>query len=114
MKVVLPWPSQALSPNARVHRMAKATAARKYRAACDWHAKAAGLGRLQADALHMTLTFCPPDHRRRDLDNMLAAFKPGLDGLSDVLGVDDSNWSLTLRRGDPVKGGAVVVEVEHV
>ena len=112
MKVSLPWPSPALSPNARVHRMAKATAARKYRAACGWAAKAGGIGKVDADALHLTLTFCPPDHRRRDLDNMHASFKAGADALADVLGVDDHRFAITLRRGAIAPGGAVLVEIE--
>lgn len=32
--------------------------------------------------------------------------------LADVLGVDDSRWSLTIRKGDTV-GGFVRVEVEE-
>jgi crossover junction endodeoxyribonuclease RusA len=43
---------------------------------------------------------------------MLAATKAGLDGIADVIGVDDHRWAISLRRGDPVKGGAVVVEIE--
>jgi crossover junction endodeoxyribonuclease RusA len=61
---------------------------------------------------HLRLTFHPPDKRKRDLDNMLASVKSGLDGVSDAMGVDDSRWSLTLRRGEPTPGGAVVIEVK--
>lgn len=63
-------------------------------------------------ALALSLTFCPPDKRRRDLDNLLAAMKPDFDGVSQALGVDDQLFEpLTLRRGEPVKGGRVVLEV---
>ena len=112
MAVTLPWPSPALSPNARVHRMAKAKAASKYRAACGWAAKAAGLGKVEAEALHLTLEFCPPDNRRRDLDNMHASFKAGADALADVLGVDDHRFAITLRRAASTPGGAVHVTIE--
>jgi crossover junction endodeoxyribonuclease RusA len=112
MRVTLPWPSPALSPNARLHWAKKAAAVQKYRAACGWAAKAAGLRPIEADALRVSLTFCPPDLRRRDADNLLSSVKGGLDGLADVLGVDDSRWSLTLERGGTVKGGAVIVEIE--
>ena len=112
MKVVLPWPSPALSPNARTHWRRRAEAVRRYRAACGWAATAAGLRKIEADRLAVTVTFCPPDSRRRDTDNMLAAIKSGLDGLADVLGVDDSNWSLTLRRAASTPGGAVHVTIE--
>ena len=33
-----------------------------------------------------------------------------MNGLADVLGVDDSRWSLTIKKGDAV-GGFVRVEV---
>ena len=42
---------------------------------------------------------------------MLASIKSGLDGVSDAIGVDDSQWSLSLRRGEPVPGGAVTIEI---
>ena len=65
-----------------------------------------------AGALALSLTFCPPDRRRRDLDNLLAAMKADFDGVSQALGIDDQLFEpLTLRRGDVVKGGVVVLEV---
>jgi crossover junction endodeoxyribonuclease RusA len=65
---------------------------------------------MNAEALHLTLTFYAPTRRAFDLDNALARIKSGLDGLADVLGVDDSRWSLTIKKGDKV-GGFVRVEV---
>lgn len=67
---------------------------------------------MTADTLHLTLTFYAPTRRAFDLDNALARCKAGLDGLADVLGVDDSRWSLTIRKGDTV-GGFVRVEVSE-
>jgi crossover junction endodeoxyribonuclease RusA len=64
--------------------------------------------------MDVALTFMPPDRRRRDLDGMLGAFKAGLDSLSDVLGVDDSNFRLSLKKGDVIKGGAVVATIEVI
>jgi crossover junction endodeoxyribonuclease RusA len=61
--------------------------------------------------LHIRVTFNVPDRRKRDMDNMFASIKSDLDGISDVIGVDDSKWDFTLRRGEVVKGGSVVVEV---
>ncbi|MDC0657068.1 hypothetical protein N6L27_03565 [Leisingera sp. SS27] len=74
---------------------------------CGWTAKAA---KLEPGA-HVAIRFCPPDERRRDLDNMLASLKSGLDGVADATGQDDSEWSLSLERGEPEKGGAVYVEI---
>ena len=49
-----------------------------------------------------------------DLDNCLARMKSGLDGLADVLGVDDKHWTLTISKADTVGGFVkVCVEVAH-
>ena len=62
--------------------------------------------------LALTLTFCPPDKRRRDRDNLLASMKSDLDGVAQALGLDDQYFDpITLQRGEPVKGGCVLVEV---
>lgn len=111
MNITLPWPPTALSPNTRVHWSKLARAKKAYRAACAWAAKAHGAKPLQADRLHLTLTFYPPTRRAYDLDNLLARMKSGLDGLADVLGVDDSRWTLTIQKSDAV-GGVVKVEVQ--
>ena len=106
-----PWPHKDLSPNARVDRWTKAKRVKAYRTGAAWEAKAAGVQKLCAPAAHLRITFCPPDARRRDLDNMLASIKPALDGLSDVLGVDDSRWSLTIERGPIVARGRVRITI---
>lgn len=53
--------------------------------------------------------FHPPDKRRRDLDNMLASIKAGVDGIADALGVDDQRFGFWLSREAPIKGGKIVV-----
>lgn len=68
------------------------------------------LGPIQADKLHLTLTFYPPTRRAYDLDNALARMKAGLDGLSDVVKVDDKHWALTIQKGESI-GGYVSVEI---
>ena len=113
MIITLPWPSTALSPNTRQHWGKLAAAKKAYRAACAWTAKEQGAGRIDAQRLHLTITFYPPNRRAHDLDNCLARLKSGLDGLADVLGVDDKNWTLTISKADAV-GGFVRVEVAHV
>lgn len=111
IELTLPWPGSDLSPNARVHWSVLHRAKKKYRAACARVAKEQGADKLQAKALHLSLTFYPPSRRAFDLDNCLARMKSGLDGLADVLGVDDREWSLTIRKADQV-GGFVRVSVE--
>ena len=112
MKITLPWPSSALSPNTRQHWSKLAAAKKAYRAACAWAAKAQGAGRIEAQRLHLTITFYPPNRRAHDLDNCLARLKSGLDGLADVLGVDDKHWTLTIAKADEI-GGYVRIEVQH-
>lgn len=105
--VRLPWPPSQLSPNARTDRRAVSGVRRKYRETCGWEAK---LAKLKPGA-HVALKFCPPDRKRRDLDNMLASLKSGLDGVAGAIGQDDSEWSLSLERGEPEKDGAVYLEI---
>lgn len=114
MIITLPWPPAALSPNARTHWSVLARAKKAYRAACAAQAQAQGARRIKADRLHLSLTFYPPTRRAYDLDNALARCKAGLDGLADVLGVDDSKWSLSIAKGDEIGGMVkVLVEVQH-
>lgn len=111
MELTLPWPPSALSPNARQHWSALARAKKAYRAACAAQALAQGARRIKASRLHLSLTFYPPTRRAFDLDGLLSRMKSGLDGLSDVLQVDDSRWSLSISKADTV-GGMVRVRVE--
>jgi crossover junction endodeoxyribonuclease RusA len=110
MLVILPWPPAELSPNARVHWAKKAKVAKAYRLAAAWGAQG-GFVPGDLNSASAAITFNPPDNRRRDLDNMLASIKSGLDGIAAAIGVDDSKWALTIRKGAVVKGGQVTVEV---
>lgn len=111
MKFVLPWPAmRELSPNWRGHWSGKARAKKALRAAWAAEAKKQGAQAISAKALSIRLEFVPPDKRARDLDNLLASCKAGLDGLADVLCVDDSKWSLQIHKAQEV-GGFVRVEV---
>ena len=67
--------------------------------------------RGRTDSLVVAITFRPPDRRARDLDNCLAAFKSGLDGIADALGVNDNQFKLSMQMGAPVKYGAVEVTI---
>ncbi|AZB63881.1 endodeoxyribonuclease RusA [Cereibacter sphaeroides] len=83
---------------------------REYRADCAWLAKAA-CGKLNAQRAELRFTFRPPDRKGRDKDNMIASIKAGIDGLADALGVDDRRFEMDFEIGEPVKNGAVIVEV---
>ena len=106
--LVLPWPPKELSPNARVHRLAKAKAAKAYRHACWALTKEAQLVPI---GMHLKITFVPPNRQPRDLDNCLASIKSGLDGVADALGLNDRAFRpITLDMAENV-GGMVVIEL---
>jgi crossover junction endodeoxyribonuclease RusA len=106
--VELPWPPKELTPNAkrRKHWRVYQPIAKQYRFACFM---LVNTKRLRGTVL--SVTFCPPDRRRRDDDGMIGAFKAGRDGVADALGCDDHTFRPTYKFADPVKGGAVVVEI---
>lgn len=114
IRIVLPWPPKDLSPNKRHrHWSGRARAVKAYRDACGWELVAQGVKPLPADCLKATITFCAPDNRARDIDNMLSSIKAGIDATARVVGIDDSRWEITIARGAvKPRVGAVVVELE--
>lgn len=117
MRIELPWPDSSLAPNskngrhwgavhsAKVKRLADARYLTLYAMRSTGYVPPAG-------ALALSLTFCPPDRRRRDLDNLLASLKADFDGVSQALGVDDQLFEpITLKRGPTGRPGKVVLEI---
>lgn len=92
------WPPSVLAPNARAHWRIAAPARTKYRDECAMIARASRsefvrlCGASQTYAL--ALRFVPATKRRRDDDNLVAAFKAGRDGIAVALGIDDSRFVL--------------------
>ena len=119
MKITLPWPDKRLSPNARVHWRAKAGPKKQARSdatIATYGALGCGLrdirARLAGKApIPLTITFTPPDARRRDRDNMQGSAKHLLDGIADALGVDDYRFRPSYEFADPEAPGRVVVEI---
>lgn len=105
--VTLPWFPRELHPNARPHWAKKAKAAKACRERAAWETKAAGERVDREGIIHVLIVFCPPDKRKRDLDGCLSGCKAYLDGLADVLKVDDSRFRPSLDWGPVVKGGEV-------
>jgi len=96
MQVILPWPPKELSPNARLHWSKVAKAKKSYRQISWTLALEAKIKAMGEEAIHLGVTFYPPDRRGRDTDNMLASMKSGLDGIADALGVNDKRFVFTL------------------
>ena len=117
LTIKLPFPPKLLNPNARVHHLRLAAEKKKYRQHCAWECKARGVTRFKADQIHLHIEFHPPNARRRDRDNLIAAFKAGQDALSDALGVDDSLFHVTyapIQPPDGAKLGYVIVRISDM
>ena len=115
MTITLPWPPASLGPNAkrRKHWSAYREPTRCYRNICAVITLASRLSVCGGDApIGMTITFCPPDRRRRDDDGMIGAFKAGRDGMADGWRVDDRRFRPVYAVGDPVAKGAVIVALD--
>jgi crossover junction endodeoxyribonuclease RusA len=117
-RIELPYPAKELSPNARGHwaKQARFKKGARQLACCtakeaSWHTWPHWTRGGPPPQAQITITFCPPDKRRRDLDNAIASFKASQDGIADALGIDDSNWAVSYRFGEVVKGGRVIVEL---
>jgi len=109
----LPWPDKRLSPNARVHWGALATAKKKAKHEAYYLALEAGLGKIDVEALNVRYVFYPPSRRAYDQDNIIASLKAAADGISMAIGVDDSKWNVAIANAGAIeKGGMIKVELQ--
>lgn len=112
----LPWPSNLLSPNARIHWAEKAKAVKKARGDAKVLVQSAirssGVDVSKWEGAKVTVFFYPPDSRRRDTDGMIASHKAAQDGIADALGLDDNFFEVTYQRLFPRLHGAVLVVIE--
>jgi crossover junction endodeoxyribonuclease RusA len=112
IRIELPFPPANLTPHAKGHWMPKAAATKKYRQLCASEALAQGLRGMSAETVHARITLHRPN-LRRDYHNCIACFKAGIDGIADVIGIDDRYWKTTWTEGDVERPhGLVVVELE--
>jgi hypothetical protein len=89
----------------------KAGLVKKWRTKWGWELK-----RFQPSLKGKTqfkISFAPPDNRRRDVTNCQMALKHGIDALADIVGLDDSNFTVIWHPDflKPLPNGAVFVEV---
>jgi hypothetical protein len=120
--VELPYPSAALSQNARGAWQRHHS--KQQRAKMDGYLAA-------LEAMHkcsyeppsgrhvhwaVTVRCYPPDHRRRDVHNTFAALKHYVDGIAEAMKVDDSRFTMwTIEPfGDVVRHGSVVLMFEEM
>ena len=111
LNLMLPWPDSILNPNrkdhwAKKHRPKVAAREAGYYIALDRGVK------LDAGKKYVVeLVFCPPDKRKRDLDNLVSSMKSALDGMCRGLGIDDEMIRPLPDWGPVVKGGKVEVTI---
>lgn len=104
MIISLPYPNSELMPNRKNGKHWGATSKAKDKAGLD--AYFITLEALQTQKydhiglIPLQITFVQDDKRHRDLDNLLAASKPTIDGIAKALRVDDSIFEpITILRG---------------
>jgi crossover junction endodeoxyribonuclease RusA len=114
IELVLGWPSRKLSPNSRTHWRAKAPLQQAAHME-GWAETRKWLETHRpvfAETFPVTLIFCPPDRRPRDLDNLVASCKHNLDGIADALDVNDRRFRpVTADWGDVCKPGKIIVKI---
>lgn len=117
LTIRLPWPDTSLMSNRKngKHWLSSHAAKVRARESAFFAAKEA-LGRNSLTAtgqMPVSITWVAPNRIRRDLDGLLSAEKPRLDGIAAALGIDDSQFMpLILDRAlDAEKKGFVLVEI---
>ncbi len=115
LELVLPWPSKALSPNARVHWRDRSKATKAARETAVLLAFQAGWrdAWLPEGRLNLWIDFYQaPRKVLPDDDNLLLRFKAYRDGIAQVLGIDDRRFiSHPMVHEERRKGGQVVVRI---
>lgn len=116
MRIELDFPPAELFPNRSRgrHWTVMHTAKTAYRQNSAWlTAQQKKDWKPRDGEIHMTVTFLMPDRRPRDVDNLLAAAKAGIDGLADALGINDRQFGrITVIRKPGTKPGKTIIELE--
>ncbi len=111
--MIFPWPDSRLSPNKRIDRRALIHVKNEAKLAAFYLTNQSGVVLIETN-LQLTLTFCPPDRRKRDLDNLYATFKAYQDGIFHAFEYDDCLIErVILQRGNIVTGGQVIVNIRE-
>ena len=118
VRVVLPWIDSRLLPNRKLHWAEKGRATSEARHTAwaivmDWRWHDNYKTALESCTAHVR--FCPPDRRKRDLDNLLRSIKPYFDGIvdTDLLKDDSCIRQISVTMGEPDKHNPRV-EIELV
>ena len=108
--LTLPWPPSANNSKTIARgRMISTEALRNYHTTAGWTIRVRRIKPL-SPPYEVTLEFCPPDYRRRDIANLEKAVCDSMTKAGLI--TDDSKIDkLTLIRRPKIKGGCVIVTV---
>lgn len=90
--LTMPVPPAQLSPNARMHWAKKAGIVKREKEAANFRAASCPDLSPGMKVASYRLHFFFNDKRRRDRDNFTGRCKAALDGISQYIGQDDSEW----------------------
>ena len=97
--IELSWPAKELSPNARVHHMVKHRYTKAAKTEAGWATKIVRPLNWGGDGpFDVLIRAYPPINRQRDADNLVASCKAHLDGIAEVLGINDSTLMMSTAR----------------
>ncbi len=109
--ITLVWPPSSLSGHANGNRWAKSALVKKHRAWARVATLEAGAIAVPADGdIPVLITFVPPDNRG-DRTNYANRLKPAIDGIADVLRVNDKRFLPSYAYAAPEKPGRVEVVI---
>jgi crossover junction endodeoxyribonuclease RusA len=109
LEIGLSWPAAELSPNARVHPMVKHRFAKAAKTEAGWAAKIALPSKWEPAAVHL-IAHPPKAWRTGDDDNLVARVKSHLDGIAEILGVNDRIFQApTVEWADRCERGQLIV-----
>ena len=113
IELVLPWPPSV--NHYWTHGNGRAfisKAGRSFRDAVIWECRSKRVKKITG-RLAVTIKACPPDRRRRDLDNLNKSLLDALQH-AGVYEDDSAIDDLRIYRGKQVEGGVVMVTVSNV
>jgi crossover junction endodeoxyribonuclease RusA len=112
--IELSWPAKQLSPNARIHHMARHRYAKAAKTEAGWATKAARPFHWGSDGpfdVHI-IAYPPKTWREGDNDNFIARLKAHFDGIAAALGVNDRLFGApTIKWADRTERGKVVIRI---
>jgi crossover junction endodeoxyribonuclease RusA len=112
VQIILPFPPSGLTPHAKGTWRKKAALTKSYRQLCSREAQIQGIRGMSADRIKARITIQRPN-LKRDYQNCISCFKAGVDGIADVIGIDDRYWQIEFVEGELARPeGRVVVELE--